>query len=205
MRCFWALALMVATTGFMAGCNNCDSCSAPNNKEKGNQESPEKQKENPQEGTQTQASTPIPQQVTEAFLEAAKQGNTQQATMCLTSTARTALPRENLDIVRTVSNGLTGYEIQQTICDGQTAAVVSLLTRKADSNAQPNKMKMVWLLRTTEEGWRISQACMYLRIDDQESYPLNFENPKEIRQTYDAIDAKREQLSNTQKDKTILR
>ena len=203
MRCFWVLALMVATTGFMAGCNNCDSCSAPD--KKGDQESQEKQKEDQKQGDQ--ASQATPEAVVHTFLEALKQKNVTQAYQCLSPIARRELLREQLYIVESLVETVVQYDIGETLRpedNTKAAGVKSKLTQQFGPGTTPQKIDIGWALYVTDEGWRIKG--MIPSDPNGNSYFFDLENPKEIREKRAAMAAQRQQQpSNVQKNKTILR
>jgi hypothetical protein len=181
----------------MAGCNNDDGKSPPNNEGNGTQETTNPQEEN------GQASTATPAEVVKDFLEAARTDNKEQVAALLTPIAREEAARTQLDVVGAVASNIVDFELGRTHqTNPKAAGVESCLVRQTDPNAKPQPLEMVWAVRLTEEGWRINGVI--LPISDQESLFLNYEKPEEIFKQHEAMASQKKGDPN-KKEKTILR
>ena len=116
MRCLWIFTLLVATTGFIAGCGGGDSSSTPANEGGSATESTDQAAESQADG---QASTATPAEVVHDFLEAARTGKDEQVALLLTPTARTEVGRIGLNVAPPASD-TARFEVGRTQKVGET-------------------------------------------------------------------------------------
>lgn len=197
MRRFWIFALLVATTGFMAGCGSSDSDSTPADEGGSAQESVEQADED-------QAAASTPEMVVRAFLEAARAGNDEQVALLLTPTARKEVGQIGLNVAPPASD-TARFEIGETRKIGKKVAhVASRWIEQPTPISTPQVSEMSWALRLTEEGWRVGGMAM-VPFEDEPPLLLDYEKPAEVMQQYKMLHEELVRRKAAAEQQSILR
>lgn len=210
MRCLWIFALLVATTGSIAGCGGSGNETSPSNGGSNSQEATDQNLNRAgEESSGDQASKSLtPAAVVSAFLEAARSGNDAQVALLLTPTARTEVARVGLNVAPPASD-TARFEVLETRKVGEKVAHVdSRWIEQPTPSAEPQVAEMSWALRLTdEEGWRIGGMAM-IAFEDEDPLLLDYEKPAEVMQQYKMLHeeiARRKAESEQPQQKTLLR
>ena len=201
MRCLWIFTLLVATTGFIAGCGGGDSSSTPANEGGSATESTDQAAESQADG---QASAATPAEVVHDFLEAARTGKDEQVALLLTPTARTEVGRIGLNVAPPASD-TARFEVGRTQKVGETVArVASRWIEQPTPSSVPQESEMVWALRLTEEGWRVGGMAM-VPFEGEDPLLLDYEKPAEVMQQYKMLKAEIARRKAASEQETTIR
>lgn len=132
-----------------------------------------------------------PGEIVAAFLNAARSGDDQTATLLLTSKARSETEREGLvlDPPGTPSMRFEIGKIEISPEDASAAYVNSVWSETETKSEQT--FEVVWVLRKESQGWRIAGMAAETTAGTQPVF-LNFEDPQDLLRIKSEVDGEPE-------------
>jgi len=130
-----------------------------------------------------------PKQAVEVFLEALKSGDQDRSTAMLTAKAQTEMAKTEAAI-RPPGSPTARFEVTEVeyLGENNEAAQVHSIWDDAEADGTPTRHEIVWILRQESSGWAIAGFATQV-FPDQPPLILNFENPLDLQQKRNAVDA----------------
>lgn len=149
-----------------------------------------------QTGLAVQGDSPAgsPTTAVAAFYEALRQGDDTSIAALLTDKAREETAKSGLDIRSQASTTLR-YEIGEVdyVTEAMDGAHVKSLWFDTDADGQPTSTEVIWVLRKQADGWRVAGMATPI-AEGQLPLLFNFENPDDMLQKKEYIEANQAQL-----------
>lgn len=112
------------------------------------------------------------------FLEAVRAGNDEKAGQMLTPLARQKVAEQHM-VVAPPGTDTARFDIGRVEPVSDDVARVVINWTDVDESGKPRSDEVAWVLRRTEEGWRIAGAAVPI-FDGEPPLVLNFEDPEDM-------------------------